>query len=97
MAWLPMQRSSIFQAAARARSRAGVSSTMFTYYCIGAMGLLLLLAVCSELFIGLAPDAYAEAAPFVAPPWRRPSPPMRRSTRSTGSGGSGSGVRSTSR
>ena len=38
---------------------------MFTYYCIGAMGLLLLLTVCSELFIGLAPASYAEAAPFV--------------------------------
>ena len=65
MAWMPMQRSSIFQAAARARTRAVLQSTMFSYYCIGAMGLLLLLTVCSELFIGLAPSEYAEAAPFV--------------------------------
>lgn len=65
MAWMPMQRSSIFQAAVRERTRGGVSSTMFTYYCIGAMGLLLLLTVGSELFIGLAPQAYADAAPLV--------------------------------
>ena len=65
MAWMPMQRSSIFSAAVAARSKGRVTSTMFTYYCIGAMGLLLVLTVCSELFIGLAPSAYAEAAPLV--------------------------------
>ena len=65
MAWMPMQRSSVFQAAARLRTKEVLQSTMFSYYCIGAMGLLVLLTVCSELFIGLAPSEYAQAAPFV--------------------------------
>lgn len=65
MAWIPMQRSSLFQATARVRPKAELSSTMFTYYCVGAAGLLVLLTVGSELFIGLAPDAYSKAAPYV--------------------------------
>jgi O-antigen/teichoic acid export membrane protein len=65
MAWMPLQRSSLFAATARARPRESISSTLFTYYCIGAAGLLLLLTVCSELFIGLAPASYAKAAPYV--------------------------------
>jgi hypothetical protein len=65
MAWMPLQQSSLFRATAREHTRGGVASTMFTYHCIGAMGLLLLLTVCSELFIGLAPKTYADAAPYV--------------------------------
>ena len=64
-----------------------VSSTMFTYYCIGAMGLLILLSVCSELFIGLAPASYAEAAPLFRPSAPR-SPRRARSTSSTASAAS---------
>ena len=65
MAWVPLQRSSLFRATAREHTPSGVASTVFTYYCIGAMGLLLMLTVCSELFIGLAPKAYADAAPYI--------------------------------
>jgi O-antigen/teichoic acid export membrane protein len=65
LAWQPMQRSSLGRSAARARTREAVSGTMFTYYCIGAAGLLILLTVASELFIGLAPQEYLKAAPYV--------------------------------
>jgi O-antigen/teichoic acid export membrane protein len=65
LAWIPMQRSSLFRATARARTTGRLSATMFTYYCIGAGGLLLVLTVCSELFIGFAPESYRKAAPYV--------------------------------
>lgn len=65
MAWVPIERSAIFKATTRSRPPGTVTSTVFTYFCIGSASLLLLLTIVSEILISIAPSSYRDAAPFV--------------------------------
>lgn len=65
MALIPLERTALFQATYERRGWAVTRSTMFTYYWIGALTLVLLLGLAAHGLVRIAPPSYAEAADLV--------------------------------
>jgi hypothetical protein len=64
MAWTPLRRTSLF-IAAEEETEGGIRSTIVTYFALGSMGLLVVLATGADALIHVAGPAYANAAGLI--------------------------------
>lgn len=65
IAWVPVSRTSIFDAARRERGVVGLGSLLVTYYAFAVIWVLLGLTAGADLLANVAPPAYDEAAPLI--------------------------------
>ena len=63
-AWVPLRRTSAYARAAEEHG-ARLRGTLFTYFCIFGLGMLLVLTIGADLLVRIAPPAYADAAPLI--------------------------------
>lgn len=63
-AWVPLRRTTVY---ARAAEEHGMrlGGTLFAYFCLFGMGVLLVMTVGADVLVQIAPPAYADAAPLI--------------------------------
>jgi O-antigen/teichoic acid export membrane protein len=69
MAMIPLDHSPLFRAAYEQRGRKGVKSSLFSYYVIAALGIVLVLTIGADILVLIAAPSYkaaAELVPFLA-------------------------------
>ena len=64
-AWGPLRREPIYGAVEAERGRMAAAGLLATYFALGAIGILLGLAIGADLLVRIAPGAYADAAPLI--------------------------------
>lgn len=67
MAWMPVQRTALFKTATEQRTRSVLVSTMFTYFCIACLAVLLIINLTADAFVAVAPASYAASTQYVTP------------------------------
>ncbi|HEX2088125.1 MAG TPA: oligosaccharide flippase family protein [Solirubrobacteraceae bacterium] len=65
LAWVPVSRTSLFDAARAERGDVGLGRLLVTYYVFAAAGLMVALASGADALAGVAPRAYREAAHLI--------------------------------
>jgi Na+-driven multidrug efflux pump len=67
MAWAPLERTALFKGTYDRFGRTAVRSTLFTYYVVVALSIVLAMAVTADVLIKIAAPSYAPAAEYIAP------------------------------